>query len=109
MTPAANARPKTVYKASRSTGGVHTFYVLAPPRSAKALVKRLSNKGDAIRTDEILALRAAREALAGRGVLFVRHMRGTDPLTKERWELTHYVGLPLDYPLRAVKRKPGFK
>lgn len=99
-----------VYRTTRDTHltGANSFYVRADEKTAAALIKRLTAKGAHMRTDEIIELNAARSALAGRAVLFVRYMRGVDPMTRARWELRSYRALPLDYQLREVKRKPGY-
>ena len=107
---AKNTEAGKVYRPTRDTSltGSNSYYVRADMKTVKALVKRLTAKGTHMRTDEGIELAAARDALAGSAVLFVRYMRGVDPMTKERWELRAYRALPLDYQLRELKRKPGY-
>ena len=108
---AKNTEVGKVYRspgAPRLTESINYFYVRVDTKTAKALAKRLAAEGAHMRTDEGIELAAARDALAGSAVLFVRYMRGVDPMTKERWELRAYRALPLDYQLRELKRKPGY-
>lgn len=111
MICAKDAEPCVIYRATRSDAsavGVVVYYTLANARVARSLVKRYEAKGVTIRTDEMLALKAARDSLAGQAVLFVRHIRGRDRVSGKRWELVDYRALPCDYQLRAVKRPPGY-
>ncbi len=110
MLYAKDAEPRAIYRATRSdssAAGVVVYYTLVSARVARALVKRYEAKGAAIRTDEMLELKAARDSLAGQAVLFVRHMRGRDRVTGKRWEMDSYRALPLDFKLRALKRPPS--
>lgn len=88
---AKDTEPGKTYRlngvAAGENGG-NTFYVRAGPRVAQSLEKRLAKKGAHMHT--------------------LRFMRGTDPLTKERWEAKVYRALPLDCRLRLLKRKPGY-
>jgi hypothetical protein len=42
-------------------------------------------------------------------ILLRRYLRGTDFITGEKWEFSHYVLFPPDYSLRECKAKPGYK
>lgn len=109
MIPASEMQPGAIYRLGRSATKVgNAYYVLAPKGTAKRLAKRLSARGRHITTPEQLELQAARSALAGEAVLVTRYIRGTDPFTKERFEMKDYRALPLDYLVRPVKAKPGY-
>ena len=41
-------------------------------------------------------------------LLFVWHLRGTDPGTCKTYEHQYYKAIPPDTRLRAIKAKPGF-
>lgn len=106
---ACEAEVGRLYRPTRSADSVAaSYYVRADDATAKRLVARLTRKGAHIRVNEAVELNAARMALAGNAVLFVRYIRGLDPMTGERWELRDYRALPLDFRLREIQRRPGY-
>jgi hypothetical protein len=100
-------RPGALYR--RTVDPSRSWYTRAPKGAAQRIVRRLEPRMRSIHTRDFVALEAARSELRGEGVLAIRHLRGVDPANGRRFELTDYVGLPLDYKLREVKRPPNYE
>ena len=106
-TAAKDMRPGKLYRRTVNPGGF--WYERPPAGTARRLTRRLLPRTAKLNSCDREALRAARADLDNSGVLAVRHLRGVDPLTRERFELRDYVLLPLDAVLREVRKKPGYE
>jgi hypothetical protein len=104
---AKDMRPGAIYRRTVEPGGF--WYTRPAAGTARRLARRLAPRTLRLSMCDLTALIAAREDLAGRAVLVLRHQRGIDPMTRERFELQDYVGVTLNYRFREVKRKPGFE
>jgi hypothetical protein len=107
MVIASQMRAGAVYRRTSDPG--RFWYTKPKAGAARRLVQRLRPRAARLSTCDREALRAAQAELAGDGVLAVRHLRGVDPLTGDRYELEDYVLLPPNYRLREVKKKPGYE
>lgn len=106
MIHARDMKVGRLYRRTVDSGGF--WYTRPPAGTARRLARRLGPRLSRLSTCDREALRAARVELEGGGVLAVRHLRGTDPMTGDRYEVEDYVLLPASYRLREVKQRPGF-
>jgi hypothetical protein len=102
---ASDAEQGRVYRTTR--GELKGSYYTVPSFDVPKLVKRLRKRGSRIMCRDMSLLADAVRHPERR--VFLWHLRGTDPFTGDRFEMTRTVLLSPDTRLRRVKSKPGYK
>jgi hypothetical protein len=102
---ASEAERGKVYRPTK--GAWKGAYYMVPAFDVPKLVKRLRRKANRLNGRESFLLTMA--VTHPEWPVFVWYYRGTDPLTKDRFEISRTVLLPPDTRLREVQSKPGFK
>lgn len=103
-TQAKDGQKGRIYRFTR--GGGNTYLTLYGPGREK-LLRRWRRKGPKLsgREHGLLGQMERDPSL----IPYRWHLRGTDPMTGDRFEVKKIMVLPPDHRLREVKNKPGYK
>ncbi len=108
MIRAEDAKPGIFYRRTVDPG--RAYYERVPDTRIDALWKKLRRVDPrTLQPAQLRALQVLARVMSGQAVAFKRCIRGTDPLTRERYELEDIVAIPADYHLREVQAPPGFR
>ena len=99
-----------IYRLNRGSAHPGTYYTRATVAERDRLRKRLRARApQLVTTQELRDLAAADADAAGAAVLMKRYCRTVPASTKSRRETVAWVNVPLDYHLRRVQRRPGYR
>lgn len=108
MILAQDAAPGVFYRRTIEPG--RAYYERIPDAKVDAMWKRLRGLDPRLmQPAQLRTLQMLARVMAGQAVAFRRYIRGTDPMSGERYELDDVIAIPSDYRLRAVDRPPGYK
>jgi hypothetical protein len=105
---AAEAEVGVFYRRTVDPG--RSYYERMPEARVSALWKKLRTLDPRLlQPAQLRTLQVLARVTAGQAVAFKRYIRGTDPMSGERYELEEIVAIPLDYHLRPVQAPPSYK
>ena len=103
MTPAKDTEMGLMYRPTRNTD--HNAWLVRTKQTAAEYAAKLRGKVTNLTGRQCFLLATVKSDPTV--VLFTRHSRGIDSFSG-KFEITEKVLLPADYPLRAIKGKPGY-
>jgi hypothetical protein len=108
MTCASESEAGVIYRRTAEPG--RSYYERVTEPAVNALWKRLRGADPrTLQPSQLRTLQVLARVMEGKAVPFYRYVRGTDPMTGERYELKELVAVPPDYHLRAVQSPPGYR
>lgn len=105
---ACDAEVGVIYRRTVEPG--RAYYERIPEQKINALWKKLRDGNvQLMQPAQLRTLQVLARVMAGQAVAFQRYIRGTDPMSGERYELGDIVAVPTDYHLRPVQAPPGYR